>query len=289
MDGTLLNHEHSLSDYTCQVLQEAQDRGILLVLASGRSIRTLAPLGEKLAMHEHQGYYLCVNGEKIISSKSLEEFTYQQLFAKDIQKIMEFVEPFEVEIMAVQDVAIYDYIPASMLELKNEYRRQNHITDDIPNTAGTFSMIVDQRKGYDVIEYLHDIHNIQIQANKICIAHEPEVLNNVYEKLLQHFKDEYHFVKTSPRWIECMPKGVDKAVALDDLMKKLQLTPDEIMIFGDGENDLSMFEKSTYAIAMKNGMEKVLEKANFVTEKTNDEDGVAHFIEAYVLHVDDRK
>lgn len=278
MDGTLLNKEHRLSEKTIEMMKKLQKHGVILVLASGRSIHTLEPLGKQMDMHLNQNYYICVNGEKIVRSDTLKQHCYQQLSPLDIQKVMNFVKPYEVEIMAVQDASIYDYIPQSMMKEKETYRKENNIKEDVPYTAGTFSMVVDQRKGYDHIEYIKDIDAIDIDANKMCIAHQPEILNSLYDQLITQLGDQFNFVKTSPTWIECMPYGVDKAVCLQNLMDDLHITKDEVIVFGDGENDLSMFSVSTHSVAMINGMEKVKQNATYISDYTNNEDGVVRFL-----------
>ena len=55
------------------------------------------------------------------------------------------------------------------------------------------------------------------------------------------------------------------------------------MAFGDSMNDESMIEKCGYGVAMANGNPYIKKIADFVTDKTNNEDGVADFIEKYVL------
>ena len=53
------------------------------------------------------------------------------------------------------------------------------------------------------------------------------------------------------------------------------------MAFGDGFNDISMIEFCGTGVAMKNGCEQILEKADYITEYSNDEDGIAHFLKKY--------
>ena len=55
------------------------------------------------------------------------------------------------------------------------------------------------------------------------------------------------------------------------------------MAFGDSMNDESMIVQCGYGVAMCNGLEYIKDKADFVTRKSNDEDGIADFLESFVL------
>lgn len=283
MDGTLLQKDHTLSDYTINALIEIQKAGIKLCLASGRSVRTLEGFGKALKMDENKGYYVCVNGAKLTYADTLNTTVLNQLSAEDIKEIMDFVASFEVEVMAVQDAAIYDYIPESVMALKKAYRLEKGIADDVPFTAGTFDLIVDQRKGYDLIEYINKAEEIKFAANKMCIAHEPAIIAKVHEALSDHFKGRFNFAKTSPRWLEVAPQGIDKAAAISRIMSEMQIDNSEVIVFGDGENDLSMFGVSKYAYAMANAMDSVKRQAYKVTEEDNNHDGMVKALQMHIL------
>ena len=173
----------------------------------------------------------------------------------NFREIFDAAMPYDIEVMGVMDATIYDYIPYSLMELKAQYRKENDIADDVPWTAGTFKMIVDQRRGYSSINYIKTPDEIPNPVNKICLAHTAEYLAKPYEELLEKLGDKYHFARTSPQWIECAPQGINKGAAILRLAERLGITPDQIAVFGDGENDLSMFRVVKYPIAMGNAMD----------------------------------
>ena len=82
--------------------------------------------------------------------------------------------------------------------------------------------------------------------------------------------------------IEVNAEGVDKGKALIWLGKHLGIGKEEIMAFGDSSNDLKMMKGVGIGVAMANAREDVKEAADYITA-SNDEDGVAHFIEECVL------
>lgn len=74
------------------------------------------------------------------------------------------------------------------------------------------------------------------------------------------------------------PKGVNKASALENLGKDLNIKLEEMIFFGDGLNDLEVMEKVGCSVAMENALEEVKNKAKFIT-KSNNDNGVAIYLE----------
>ena len=194
-----------------------------------------------------------------------------------------FAKDYDVEIMAVQDNYIHDYIPDQLMKLKKEYRKENNIDEKVPYTSGTFALIVDQSKLYDNIEYVKEAKDFTEKANKMTLSHEPEELQKLYQAIVPALSSKYNFALTSPRWLEVAPLNINKGNTILQLASELSIQPEEIMVFGDGENDLSMFEVVKYGIAMGNAMPTVKEVAYDVTA-TNNEDGIAQAIEKYVFN-----
>lgn len=277
MDGTLLTSNQEISCRTKETLIQAEEKGIILVLASGRSYRTLVPFGEQLNIPSFGGYYIGVNGAAITNAKTMKHTIIRQLQLPEIKEIFEATKPFEIETMAVLDDTIYDYIPTSLRAIKKQFRIDNNIAEDVPWTAGTFSMIVDQRKGYNHIYEIQNASEIPCPVNKICLAHTKEKLEEPYQWLVQNLGERYHFARTSLEWIECAPQGINKGNAIRKLAEELNIGLDQILVFGDGENDLTMFEAVKYPIAMGNAMEKVKETAYEIT-LDNNHDGIAEFL-----------
>lgn len=280
MDGTLLNKDQKISDKTKQALLDAQEKGIKVVLASGRSYRTLLAYGDELLMPQYDGYFIGANGVAITSAKTMEHEVIKQLQLEDIERIFQAVEPFQIECMGVLDDTIYDYIPDSFRKIKKVFREENNIDEDVPWTAGTFSIIVDQRFGYSHIFDIQSYHEIPCPVNKICLAHNPEMLEKPYAFLMENLGKDYHFARTSHQWIECAPYGINKGNAIKKLATRLNIPLDQILVFGDGENDLTMFDAVKYPIAMGNAMDNV-KKAAYEVTKTNNEDGIACFLKKY--------
>lgn len=79
-------------------------------------------------------------------------------------------------------------------------------------------------------------------------------------------------------WIfEAIPPTVHKGYALLRICKMLGVTPDQVLAFGDGENDIDMFHATAYSVAMENAMPAAVAAAKYTTT-SNNEGGVGRFI-----------
>ena len=83
-------------------------------------------------------------------------------------------------------------------------------------------------------------------------------------------------------FLECVPLGIDKARSLDRLISSLRISREEVIACGDGYNDLSMIRFAGLGVAMANAAKDIQNEADFVTF-SNEEDGVAHVIEHFIL------
>ena len=85
----------------------------------------------------------------------------------------------------------------------------------------------------------------------------------------------------SRMWLTINPKSVNKLSTLEKICKNLKYTIDEVVFFGDGENDLVLIENVGIGVAMDNAIKVVKDKASYVT-LSNDLDGIAEYLEKYL-------
>ena len=78
-----------------------------------------------------------------------------------------------------------------------------------------------------------------------------------------------------------MNKNISKGNALSILQKKLKITPDQTMVFGDYMNDIEMLQNAKYSFAMQNAHSIVKENANYLAP-SNDDFGVIEMIKKYL-------
>lgn len=281
MDGTLLNSDNKISPKTKQVLIHIQQQGVRLALASGRSYRKLKPYALELEMQRYGGYLIEVNGMAVFDLEKDERYVYERMQKEHAQELFTYFKQWDIEFIANIDDGMYDYNPPSIMEEKKRYRIQHQIPDDYPWTGGAFHILSDNRDGYPNITYIQRADEIDVPINKVSLTHHADRINEIYEKAKHDLADRYWIGRTTKRWMEVMLPGITKGDRVKTLAKQLNIQMDEIMAFGDGENDIEMLEAVKYGIAMENALPRVKEVAMDITDSNND-DGIVTAIHKYM-------
>ena len=281
MDGTLLNKQDKIGDETKATLMKCQEMGIKLILASGRSYRRLDRYAKELKMDEHNGYIIEVNGMAFKDVETGKRTIFKRIQQPEIARLFDFFKDKNVELQGYIDAGVYDYIPASVFTKKQEERMTRKLSDDFPWTGGAWSYLADCRDGYPDIHYVCDWRMMSYEINKLSVLQDEETIKNLYPTMMKQFGEDFEIVRTCPRLIEINPRGISKGATLARLMEEENVGHDEVLVFGDGENDVDMFSKVKYCIAMDNAKEYVKKHAYKIT-KSNNEEGIAYMIKELI-------
>ena len=109
------------------------------------------------------------------------------------------------------------------------------------------------------------------------------LLKSMENFITAQLDDEISLFTSKPYFLEILPPGTNKGTALAKIAEILGVSPEECMAIGDSMNDEAMIRWAGLGVAMVNGDEKIKSIAGLVTDHTNDDDGVAEIIEAYIL------
>lgn len=278
MDGTLLNDENRIDAQTRQILIKQEEKGVRLLLASGRNYRKLMDYAVQLKMDVYHGMLIEANGLAVYDCMTHARQKKAELNKQDIEQVFKLAQTYDLELIASLDDGLYDYFSENIRQSKIAYRIENNFPEDFPLTGGHRDWISDNRGGYPNQFFAERLEAFPDACNKLCLTHFPTRISEVFETLKKALNDEYEIVRTSPRWVEISPKGISKGNALTALMSANQIKKDEVLVFGDGENDCSMFASAGTAIAMGNAMDIVKQAANGVT-LDNNHNGIAYAIE----------
>ena len=258
LDGTLLTPEKTISGKTRNALIELQKQGIKLILASGRPTPGLFNEAKKLKMNEYYGYLLSYNGAALHVYDSMEVLHCQTLTRDQAHRIIEHGHKYsQMTMMTYNDHTL-------LCENVSAYRV-------LPEAKMC-------RIGVEQVQNLHMA--MSFDPYKFLFAIEPEKMNELEEEFKKPFEDELSMVLSTPYYMEVMNKGISKGKTLHKLLDILHLKPENLMAFGDGQNDLEMLKMAGTSVCMGNGDPLCKEIADFVTLR-NDEDGIAHAIEHF--------
>ena len=117
---------------------------------------------------------------------------------------------------------------------------------------------------------------------KAMIVCDEKTLDNAMINIQEKFKENYSMVRSAKIFLEFLNKNSHKGHALIALAKYLNIDINDTMAIGDAGNDLPMIEAAGIGVAMDNSFDYVKDAADFIT-LSNEESGVAHAIEKFVL------
>ena len=124
------------------------------------------------------------------------------------------------------------------------------------------------------VERLEDfVRDVPRPLHKCLVVGDPEKRPYWEEQMREALKNIY-ICHSTPYFIECLPKGIDKGPALVDLAAHLGIDMADVMAFGDSNNDVAMLKNAGIGIAMANSEENVKAVADYTTASNND-DGIA--------------
>jgi len=112
---------------------------------------------------------------------------------------------------------------------------------------------------------------------KILAIDEEKVLDTIKENLREKYRDSIKIFKSFPTYLEFVPKDVDKGVGLRYLKKTFRWKKEEIVSFGDNENDIALFKESGLGVAVANAVKDLKEVADLVAP-SNNQAGVADVV-----------
>ena len=280
MDGTLLNGRDEIGARTKEALMVCQKKGIRLILASGRSYVRQMPYARELELLKYGGCLIENNGLTVNDLTEGGRHKKTCLVQADAALLSPILQNWEVEIQCYEDDAIHYWIPDWMRPIKERERVKKGYSEEHPMVAGAWSWVTENINGYPRLIEITSMEELPDSLNKINATDNPERINELYKMLTEAYADRYEIVRTDPRLIEIAPKGITKGRTLKELMEREGIKPEEVIAFGDGENDVDMFHSVAYGIAMENAADYVKDHA-FAVTGSNNEDGIAQALEKY--------
>ena len=264
LDGTTLNENSEFSERTIDVLKRTIDKGIEVIIATGRAENSLPNTIYKIP---GLNYVATSNGARVIDIVN-NNVIYENFIDKScIDEIHALLKERDANIEVFIDGKAYigkrEY--DSIMSGENKLRRRDYIKETRIPIEDIFSLLY---QNSDRVENI----NVNYTSFEEKAVMEPE---------LKKIKG-VHLTSSVPMNNELGGLTTSKADALRFLMEKFSLSPNNIMACGDNPNDLEMINFAGIGIAMGNAEEIVKKSADFVT-LSNAEDGVAFAIEKYVL------
>lgn len=238
LDGTLLNDERQVTERNKKLIQQLQAEGHFVMIATGRNLATSRQVIEATGISH---YALCNGGYAFIDH----QLSYENPLSKsDLVDLVKLCNDWQLD-------AIYHSL---------EGIKSNRKLID-PDLRTRMKEMYGAKLGQGV-----DIEQDRIFQATIYISLEQQ----------KEFEKNLRSVRLT-RWgdfgADAIPASSSKAKTIQVLAEKRGIKTENIITFGDGENDIEMLKEAGVGIAMDNASGKVKEFADMVT-KSNEEDGI---------------
>lgn len=260
LDGTTLNSQHEMSSLTIKTLQSLNRRGLQICIATGRSTPSvLAKL--KMLQLERPVPVVCFNGacgRRVSSDLSVTKLFDSGLDMASARMLLAIAE--ELNIVAQYYLAQTGEIYACP---KNE--EHHSLLRQYASLTGKSAII----SSYEEVLAIAPPAKILFMTN-----HADELIAQMKERLP---RDQFHLIRGSPDpfFVEFLASGTNKGTGLVKLCSQLNVPLDEVVAFGDGENDAEFLQYAGLGLAVRNAKALAKQSANEVLPWSNDEDAVA--------------
>jgi len=259
LDDTLLRADLTISDRNRKSLRAAEDQGVRIVLASGRTVFSMERFADDLGFFDRPGFLIADNGSTVAATLPRALLVQHTLDKNLLRHLLQAFEVLDLPVQVYREKAI-------LVTKDNAY-----VSADVRLT------------GFDrfVVPDLAD--HLDFNPTKIVVPGDPEVLPTALGVIRAAFGDRVNAFISKPYFLEVLPVQADKGSALRYVAQTLGVPREEVMAIGDAENDLGMIQYAGWGVAMANGTDQVRQAARIVSHHGHEQDGVAEIVDAYVL------
>lgn len=240
MDGTLLNSHHEVSDRFFELFQKLHQKGIRFVAASGRQfnsiIEKLEPIKDDIIVIAENGGFAVDGGKELVSTP---------LTMAERNMVFDILE------------TVGDNYPVLC------GKQSAYITNSSPEFEQTL------KEYYTTYGVVDNLKSSKEEAMKIAVYHFVDSEKYIYPAV-KHLEGQFKVKVSGENWVDISSLNAHKGHALEKVMQRYGLGPNEVVVFGDFNNDIEMLQLADYSFAMANAHPNVKKVAKFCTESNND-------------------
>lgn len=257
LDGTLLHDDMTISGYTRDIIKKAEEKGVRIVIATGRMWSSAQPLARELSLGDVP--VICYTGAWIVMCESKTILLKEGIPRETAERILRLAKQNEWLIQVSYEDTLYGEAPFATEEKYRKYR-----------TGETVYL------GEALYHPSYDPTRI------IFIDPSLEKRKRIRKKIEQEFGDIVDVVFPGDDFVDVHKKNISKGSALKILCRFWKARPEQIVSFGNTENDVPMFHVSGLSYAVANADPAAKEAADRLCP-SNNEDGVARVLEELFL------
>lgn len=250
IDGTVLLEDETLSPGVVEAVRHARDAGNEVMVATGRSWAGTRGILRVLGLAPQ--YVVCSNGAVVMRRVDADDLAYERAHT----------ETFD---------------PTAVLELIHQHLPEAQYMVELPNGDRLYTDYIEDWNLVDARRVPFDDLKGMPVSRVVVVApdHDEADFSRIIERI---GLNQVSYAIGWSAWLDIAPQGVDKGTALELVRTWLGVAPEDVLVMGDGRNDVGMFrwalQKGGRAVAMAQGPQEVRDAAGEVTLSV-DEGGVA--------------
>lgn len=258
MDGTLLRNGTEISVENSAAIREAVDKGVEFILCTGRGIFGVERFLKELGLMGRKGYVICQNGATVYDLRTM-QVAIRRSFPAEW-----FIEPARIARAMGLELYYYD--------------DRRFMTERPTRQVEKYCKVMGVEMGIlkDPAEYGGEFTKCLASGPRERLAEFREEVRPIVEGKLDTFF-------SSEIYLEFVREGVNKGNALADTAEKAGVPLSEVIAIGDSDNDRSMILRAGLGVAVRNAEADVKADADFVTERSCEENAIAEVIEKFIL------
>jgi len=276
LDGTLLNSRGEIPEKNLEAIQQAEAQGVLVTIATGRRFRDALPVARQINLNAP---LICHNGALLKYADTLENVAVSLLEKETVREILRVGKQFGGDALLSADpigkgVLLYDRISDKNIPLQKYVAWSKRL------------------HGAEAEEAVHHVENLEAVCGEIETVHVSfsgacAPMIDLQKFLENELKNTANILATvyphlDFTLLDILPPDASKGIGVEKLALLNNLSAENVMAMGDNFNDLEMLEYAGTAVVMGNASPELLERAEFYTTLSNDENGVALAIEKFI-------
>ena len=264
LDGTLYDSHKHIDKDTVHKIIELEQKGIVVGIVTGRFYEELGEVIKILKLREYNGFVASSNGLEIHDFLDGEMKSFTRLSKDEVKELVKEAKKHHM-ISYVWQNGRYSMFDISFM-------------NGLKKLASVIPFNVHYIRALRETEFEKSISLEVPLYDKVCFAGLP-ILKLKKSILKQH--PEYRFYDVGRLGTELCKKDVGKLEAIQFICRKKNTSIDCVMAFGDNGNDVDLLASCGYGVAMKNGSAQAKKAAKYVSDYTNNEQGVLRFINSF--------
>lgn len=271
--GTLLSDDNTISKLNLESIKMAKQNGIKIALATAREYSSTKYISKSIDCD----YGVFSNGSHLFDLNNLKSLRSSLIQTQAVLEIYKYCK----------ENNLYIHLNQETCEVSDEmkyFNLKHHLLNETyPEELKSSCYLIQ-----NLMEYIK--HNI---ITKIVIVSEHNLEEHIVQlkQILNKYNlfiTEYNMnlyetiIAKTINYIEIGSSSDTKASGLLQLGKIFNISPEQILVFGDGDNDIEMFATFENSVCMANGTNKAKTLSKYVTTKNNNNSGVAEGINYYI-------